>query len=279
MHDSLLHKALPMSARISFIYVEYGHLEMDGHAVVLRQGDMFTHIPVSNTCAILLMPGTCVSHAAVKACAEEGTLLIWTGEQGVRCYAAGNPGGANAQNLLRQVALRLDERSRLSVAQKIFRKMFNKDAPEHRSVDQLRGIEGGLVKNLYRTLAMDRGVEWQGRIAFGSGVDPVNQAISHANAALYGLVEAVILAMGFSPAIGFIHSGDPRSFVFDVADCIKFSTVVPFAMDIAKESPFDIEGRTRRGCRDLFVKQKMTGKIVVIIEELLGEGSVGCSPN
>lgn len=269
--DSLLHKNLPMSARISFFYAEYGHLEVDGHAVVLRQGDLLTHLPISTACVIVLMPGTSISHAAVKACAEEGTMILWAGEMGVRCYSAGNPGGANAQHLLQQAALRLDEHSRLMVARRIFQKMFGHEAPSSRSVDQLRGIEGGMVKDIYRTLAQEYGVPWAGRIAFGHGhrIDPVNQAISHANAALYGLTEAVILSMGYSPAIGFVHSGDPRSFVFDVADCIKFDTVVPFAMGVARESPLDLEGRVRRGCRDLFAKRKMAMELVSIIQGLL----------
>lgn len=268
-NHSLLPKPLPMSARISFFYAEYGHLEMDGHSVVLRQGELLTHLPIGNTCVVVIMPGTVVTHAAVKACAEEGTMLLWTGEYGVRCYAAGNPGGANAKNLLHQAALRLDAVTRLVVARKIFWKMFNEKAPAGRSIEQLRGIEGGKVKALYQRITEAHGVEWRGRSCADRIVDEVNQAISHANAALYGLTEAVVLALGYSPAIGFVHSGDPRSFVFDVADCIKFSTITPMAMMVVKESGFDIEGRTRRACRDLFMREKMAETIVTIIQDLM----------
>lgn len=236
---------------------------------------MLTHFPVSNVCAIVLMPGTTVSHAAVKVCAEEGVMLLWTGEHGVRCYAAGNPGGANAQNLLHQAALRLDPQSRLLVARRIFRKMFGQEAPAGRSIDQLRGIEGSMVKSLYRELAQEQEAEWRGRESFGENIDHVNQAISHANAALYGLTEAVVLALGYSPALGFIHSGDPRSFVFDVADCLKFTTVVPYAMALAKESHFEIEGRTRRGCRDLFAREKMAARIVAVVQYLFESSTIG----
>ena len=261
---------IPHRHRVSFLYAEHGYLEVDGHAVVLRQEDTLTHFPVGGASAVLLMPGTVVTHAAVKACAEEDCLLIWVGENGVRCYSAGNP-GRSADNLLRQASLFLSPRSRLDVARRIFFEMFHEEAPERRDVDQLRGIEGGKVKALYAQIAKREGVEWQGRNNQNALSDPLNLAISCANAALYGLVEAVIVALGYSPAIGFVHRSDPRSFVFDVADCCKFETVVPLSMRIAKESHDDIEGRTRRACRDLFGAEKMPDRLVGIAERLLGE--------
>lgn len=259
-----------MDTRVSFLYAEHGYLEMDGHSVVLRQGEILTHFPIGNTCVVMIMPGTVITHAAVKACADEGALLIWAGDGGVRCYSAGNPGGSNAESLLRQAALRLNENSRLLVARKIFKLMFGEDAPMARSVDQLRGIEGGKVKELYKKIASEVGVKWEGRVFKGGNA--VNQAISHANAALYGLTEAVILALGYSPAIGFVHSGDERSFVFDVADCVKFSLVTPIAMKIGKEGNEDIEGRTRRACRNLFQEKGITGILVSIVSEIFTDG-------
>jgi CRISPR-associated protein Cas1 len=65
----------------------------------------------------------------------------------------------------------------------------------------------------------------------------VNQCISAATSCLYGITEAAVLAAGYAPAIGFIHSGKPLSFVYDIADIIKFDTVVPKAFDIAARNP------------------------------------------
>jgi CRISPR-associated protein Cas1 len=260
---------IAVADRLSFFYAEKGVLEVDGHAVVLRQGNRLVHLPVATACAVLVMPGTVVTHEAVKACAEEGTLLLWVGENGVRCYAAGNPGGANAGKILRQAKLRLDSRSRLLVAKAIFQRMFEEEAPQCRSVEQLRGMEGARVKALYHRLANEAEVEWSGRDGLSN---PINQAISGANAALYGLVEACILALGYSPAIGFVHSGDPRSFVFDVSDCLKFRTVVPVAFDVIKASVEDVEGRVRRACRDLFGRINMSARIIDIIEDVLTHG-------
>ena len=50
---------------------------------------------------------------------------------------------------------------------------------------------------------------------------------------MHGLAEAAVLAAGYAPAIGFLHTGKALSFVYDVADVFKFETVVPVAFQIA----------------------------------------------
>lgn len=274
-------KPLPVSSRISFFYAGRGILETDGHKLVLRRKNEYIQFPVANTNAILIEPGVSVTHAAVKLCAETRTLLLWTGEQGVRLYSSGNPGGSDARNLLLQARHHLDPQLRFDVGKKIFFKMFGEWPPNDcRTIDQIRGAEGSRVRSLYKRLAKDVGIEWQGRIAYQSK-DSCNTAISHANAALYGLAEAIIVAIGMSPAIGFVHSGDSRSFVFDIADCLKFKTVVPFAMQKAQgfgscgegSAEGSIEGVVRRGCRDLFVRERMAEQIVKIIQELFSESN------
>ena len=150
--------------------------------------------------------------------------------------------------------------------------MFDEDAPQGRSVEQLRGIEGGKVKAIYRCLATNAGLKWEGRSHETVLSSPLNRAISGANAALYGITEAVILTLGYSPSIGFVHRGDPRSFVFDVADCLKFKTVVPLAMRVAKESSEDIEGRIRRGCRDEFFSCGIANQLVTIVNGVIEDG-------
>lgn len=241
---------------------------MDGHAVVLRQKDGHVHLPVGNATALLIQPGTSITHAAISACAKSGCVMLWTGENGVRLYAAGDP-GRDATALLRQAGYFSDNGKRLQVARGIFRFMFGEDPPVWRSVEQIRGMEGARVKKIYQSLAESRGVSWNGRRYNHGQSDKLNTAISCANAALYGLTEAVILALGYAPSIGFVHTGDPRSFVYDVADCLKFKTVVPLAMDIAKEHDDDMEGRVRRGCRALFMELGAAQMIVSIVDSLL----------
>lgn len=149
--------------------------------------------------------------------------------------------------------------------------MFGEDAPAARSIEQLRGLEGVRVRAIYQQLANQHGIRHTTRD--GASADPLNQAINVATAALYGLTEAVILALGHSPAVGFVHDGDRRSFVFDVADTVKFKTVVPLAFHLVAESTLNIEGRVRRGCRDLFVAECMAEKLVRIVKDVIyGDG-------
>lgn len=262
---------LPASEKISFLFAEKGYLEVDGHSVVLRQDDILIHFPVGATSVVFIEPGTVVTHAAVKACAEAGCLLLWVGEAGVRCYASGNPGGAAADNLLRQASIRLSEQSRLQAARTIFNLMFGEPPPQSRSVEQLRGIEGAKVKALYREIAENHGVAWGGRDQRNALNTPLNRAISTANAALYGVTEAVILAMGYSPSIGIVHSGNARSFVFDVSDTVKFRSVVPMALKMYSENCKVGEPEIRRACRDLFKEQSIVRRLVSNVQTIMGD--------
>lgn len=272
-------KPIPVKDRNSMIFVGMGRIDVkDGAFVVIDEvnGERM-HIPVGSVVCIMLEPGTRVSHAAVKLAAQVGTLLIWVGEAGVRLYAAGQPGGARSDKLLYQAKLALDENLRLKVVRKMFELRFGEPAPERRSVDQLRGIEGARVRKTYELLAKQYGVEWRGRRYdpkdWQKG-DVVNQCISAATSCLYGVTEAAILAAGYAPAIGFIHSGKPLSFVYDMADIIKFESVVPEAFKIASKHPRSPDREVRIACRNIFRETKLLNRLIPLIEEVLSAGEI-----
>ncbi|WP_296045030.1 type I-E CRISPR-associated endonuclease Cas1e [uncultured Alteromonas sp.] len=272
-------KPIPIKDRNSMIFVGMGRIDVkDGAFVVIDEvnGERM-HIPVGSVVCIMLEPGTRVSHAAVKLAAQVGTLLIWVGEAGVRLYAAGQPGGARSDKLLYQAKLALDENLRLKVVRKMFELRFGEPAPERRSVDQLRGIEGARVRKTYELLAKQYGVEWRGRRYdpkdWEKG-DVVNQCISAATSCLYGVTEAAILAAGYAPAIGFIHSGKPLSFVYDIADIIKFESVVPEAFKIASKHPRSPDREVRIACRNIFRETKLLNRLIPLIEEVLSAGEI-----
>jgi len=264
-------RKVPVSSRLSFFYFERGYLEVDGYAVVLRQKELRTHIPVGATTCLMVGPGVVVTHDAVRACADEGTLLVWTGEQGVRCYSAGFPGGKSGEHIRRQAVLREDPKSHMAVVRRLYEMMWDQEPPMTRSIEQLRGIEGRRVKQRYKDLAREFDVPWKGRryeVEDFDASDAINKAISAANYTLYCLAEAVIMALGYTPAIGFIHSGHSRSFAFDVADVVKMSTTVPLAFQVTREKgEQDIEHHVRLACRNLFKDTQMPGRLVGIIEK------------
>ncbi|WP_267254075.1 type I-E CRISPR-associated endonuclease Cas1e [Alloalcanivorax venustensis] len=272
-----------MKERVSMMFVSYGRIDVkDGAFVVVDDvnGERM-HIPVGSVACIMLEPGTRVSHAAVKLAAVTGTLLIWVGEAGVRLYASGQPGGARSDKLLYQANLALDPDLRLKVVRKMFELRFGEPAPERRSVDQLRGIEGARVRKTYQMMAKQYGVPWQGRRydpKEWDKSDVANQCLSAATACLYGVTEAAVLAAGYAPAVGFVHSGKPLSFVYDIADLFKFDTVVPAAFRIAATRPATPDRAVRVACRDIFRQTKLLRRIIPAIEDVLAAGGTEPPP-
>ncbi|GAB6036467.1 type I-E CRISPR-associated endonuclease Cas1e [Fundidesulfovibrio butyratiphilus] len=267
---------LALKERLSVLFLEKGRIDvLDGAFVVVDARGARQHIPVGGVACLMLEPGTRLSHAAAVLAAQAGTLLVWVGEAGVRLYSSGQPGGARSDRLLHQAALALDPEARLKVVRKMFEMRFGEPPPEKRGVDQLRGMEGARVKRTYELLAARHGVAWRGRRYdpkdWTKG-DLANRALSSATSCLYGLCEAAVLAAGYAPAIGFLHTGKPLSFVYDVADLFKFDTVVPVAFKVAADPPEDIEGAVRRGCRDAFRKTRLLDLLIPAIHEVLAAG-------
>lgn len=260
------------------LFLEYGQLDvLDGAFVLVDKTGVRTHIPVGSVACLMLEPGIRVSHAAVTLASRVGCLLVWVGEAGVRLYASGQPGGARADRLLYQAKLALDDDARLKVVRKMYAMRFKEEPPARRSVEQLRGIEGARVRKMYQLIAQRHGVSWKTRnydhTQWGSG-DIANRCVSAANACLYGVTEAAVLAAGYAPAVGFIHTGKPLSFVYDIADLYKFDTVTPIAFRIAAKKPNDPERMVRLACRDMFRETKFLGKIIPLIEEVLVAGEL-----
>lgn len=271
-------KPIPIKDRVSVVYVEKGQLDvLDGAFVVVDKTGVRTHLPVGGVACLMLEPGTRVSHAAVTLASRVGCLLVWIGEAGVRLYASGQPGGARADRLLYQAKLALDDAARLKVVRKMYELRFGEKPPERRSVEQLRGIEGVRVRKMYELLARQYGVTWKTRnydhTEWGSG-DVPNRCLSSATACLYGICEAAILAAGYAPAVGFIHTGKPQSFVYDIADVFKFETVVPVAFRIAAKNPHSPERDVRLACRDAFRQSKLLHRIIPTIERVLAAGEL-----
>lgn len=278
-------KPIPIRDRASIVFIERGRIDVvDGTIVVIDAAGVRTQIPVGGFACIMLEPGARISHAAVTLAARVGTLLVWVGEAGVRLYSAGQPGGARSDRLLYQAKLALDDEARLRVVRKMYELRFKDAAPARRSIDQLRGIEGARVRKLYEIIARQNGVAWRGRSydprIFDSS-DLPNRCLSQATACLYGLCEAAILAAGYAPAIGFLHTGDPRSFVYDIADIVKFDTVVPVAFRVAGEAErghgraaVDPVREVRLACRDSFRRTGLLDRIIPMIDEILAAGGL-----
>lgn len=276
-------RPIPMKDRSTLVFVERAQLDVaDGAFVAVNADGTRTQIPIGGLAGVMLEPGARISHAAIALAARTGTLITWVGEAGVRLYSAGQPGGARADRLLWQARLALDDAARLRVVRKMYALRFGEEAPQRRSIDQLRGIEGVRVRKTYELLAKAHGVNWSRRAYdpkdWEAG-DMPNRCLSAATACLHGLTEAAVLAAGYAPAIGFLHSGKPLSFVYDIADLWKFDTVVPEAFRVAglaERGKLDMspDRAVRLACRDAFRKTGLLAKIIPRIEEVLEAGEL-----
>jgi CRISP-associated protein Cas1 len=240
--------------RLSFVYLEHCVVHRDANAITARDTRGTVHIPAATLGALLLGPGTNVSQQAMVLLAESGSTAIWVGEHGVRYYAHGRTLTQSSRLLERQAALVSNRTSRLGVAREMYAMRFPDDTDTAGlTMQQLRGKEGARVRRIYRAHAQRTGVDWNRRDYDPDDFDtstPVNQALSAANTSLYGVVHAVIVALGCAPGLGFVHTGHIRSFVYDIADLHKTEITIPIAFDIAAREVADIGAETRRAVRD-----------------------------
>ncbi|WP_199441447.1 type I-E CRISPR-associated endonuclease Cas1e [Umezawaea beigongshangensis] len=239
--------------RLTFLYLEHCVVHRDANAITARDNRGTVHIPAATLGALLLGPGTTVSQQAMVLLAESGSTAVWVGEQGVRYYAHGRSLARSSRLLEAQARLVSNNRTRLRVAREMYAVRFPGEDTTGLDMQQLRGREGARVRRLYREHSSRTGVEWNRRdydpTDFAGGT-PVNQALSAANTSLYGVVHAVVVALGCAPGLGFVHTGHVKSFVYDIADLYKADITIPIAFDIAARDVADVGAETRRAVRD-----------------------------
>lgn len=258
--------------RMTFIYLERCIVNRDANAITATDERGTVHIPAASLGALLFGPGVDVTHQAMMLLAECGSTAVWVGERGVRYYAHGRSLARSSRLLQAQAELVTNRSSRLRVARAMYEMRFEGEDTSGLTMQQLRGREGARVRRCYRDHAALHGIEWGRRrydpSNFDSG-DPVNQALSAAHTALYGLAHAVIVALGCSPGLGFVHTGHVRSFVYDVADLYKAEYSIPCAFEIAAGEFVDIGAETRRAMRDRFRDGALLDRCARDIKRLL----------
>ncbi len=257
---------------LSYIYLEYGRIEQTKNGVeFINKGGSY-QVPTANLTAIMLGPGTTVTHAGMKSIVQSGCLVIWSGQEGVRCYAHGLGETSKAYKLQKQAELVSDPEKRKHVALKMYRTRFGKELSGNLSFEQIQGFEGKRVKAEYEKTAEKYGVEWKGRNYDRDNwdnSDELNRALSTASSCLNGITHSAILSAGYSPGLGFIHQGRQMSFVYDIADLYKMKVAVPIAFAAAAENVMKLETVVRQRCRQAFRNTKLLARIIPDIDKLL----------
>ena len=228
-----------------FLYLEHGRIEIDDRSVkfINAEGEVIS-IPCGVVNCLLLGPGTSITHDAVKILSEYNCNVFWTGENGLRFYACGVVPTADSRNFRMQMRLSCDRKKSLEIARKMFERRFPGEDIGCKTLEQLKGMEGVRVKDKYRQYAEKYKVFWNYRNANLTDFDDAsetNKWLTMFNQFLYSVICSATVSMGFSPHIGFVHSGSPLPFVYDMADLYKDELCVEPAFQLTDVLPFSKE--------------------------------------
>lgn len=260
-----------------FIYLERGRLEVDDSSIKWVDADNHVvPLPVATLNALLLGPGTTITHEAVKTATAANCAVCWVGEDSLLFYAAGFLPTSDTRNFKLQVSLSADPDKSLEVARRMFARRFPDADLEGKTLKEMMGMEGHRVRTLYQQKALEYQVGWKGRNFIPNkfeASDLTNQIITAANAALYGILSSAVHSMGYSPHIGFIHSGSPLPFVYDLADLYKEELCIDLAFFLTR----DLAGRYDKykvaaQFRERVIKIDLLARLADDIVAVLGSG-------
>lgn len=258
-----------------FLYLERGRLEIDDSSVKWIDSDgNVVRLPIATINCLLLGPGTSITHEAVKVTSAANCPICWVGEDSFRFYASGVVPTSNTRNMKYQMMLASDKKKSLEVAKRMFDKRFPNEDISGKSLQELMGMEGLRVGNMYAEMAKKYGLPWSGR-RYTPGKfelsDTVNKILTASNDALYAMITSCVISMGLSPHIGFVHSGSPLPFIYDIADLYKAELSVDLAFYLAKELAGTYDRQTvierfRKRAADMDILGKIGGDIKYVLD-------------
>jgi CRISPR-associated protein Cas1 len=235
-------------------------------------------LPFQMLSAVMLGPGTSVTHDALRLLARHGCALVAVGEDGVRFYA-GMPFGNDDSALSRRHARAwADARERSRIARRLYALRLGEVLPDA-DITVLRGIEGARMKETYRLLAHQYGLDWKGRHYDRNApesADLPNQAINHVVTAVESAAMLAVALTGAIPSLGFIHEDSGNAFTLDVTDLFRDTVTLPTAFAAVREcqqetgrAGMNIERTARRAAGRALREKKIVPTMIDRIKELL----------
>lgn len=236
-------------------------------------------IPFQTVSLVLLGPGTSVTHDVLRLCARHGTGILAVGTDGVRCYSA--PPLAPDQSAIAREQVRLwndINGGRMLVVRKLYAMRLGEVLP-HDDIEVLRGIEGARMKESYKRIAQQFGIDWSGRHYDRQNPesdDAPNQAINHASTAVEGAAMIAVTASGTIASLGFIHEHSGIAWTLDIADLFRTEVTLPIAFGAlrahSKEPAVPLERHVRRLAGKAFREQDLIPRMIDRIKESLAVG-------
>lgn len=271
------HDNLPqIKDRYPFVYLEHGRLEIDDSSVKWIDADCFVvRLPIATISTLLLGPGTTVTHESIKVLAAANTTVCWVGADSLLFYACGVSPTSDTRIMRDQMMLAADPDKRVKIARRMFAERFPDEDISECTIQELMGKEGLRVRAFYEECAQKYQVGWTGRRYVPGKFemsDVTNKILTAANTALYALVLSTVLSIGYSPHIGFIHTGSPLPFVYDIADLYKADLCIDFAFNMTAKTGGEYDRHVILDAfRERVTKYDLLAKLPADIKRILGE--------
>lgn len=252
----------------------------------------YWNIPIANTTCILLGTGTSITQAAVRMLASAGVLIGFSGSGGTPLLSANEIEWLSPQSEYRPTeyiqgwmsfwfaddkrrqAAKSFQEQRLAYLSKVWSTdkdlknegFYLDDRDLQQSLDsfarrialapnvtELLLIEAQLTKQLYK-IAANR-TKQKDFVRDHSAADNANAFLNHGNYLAYGLAATTLWVLGIPHGFAVMHGKTRRgALVFDVADLIKDTLILPWAFIAAKEGATEQEFRQQ--CLQNFTQHK-----------------------
>lgn len=264
---------IPQKSRNGLVWVERCRVSIDNGSLMLvfDDKDEALELPYQRLNALLLGPGTSITHEAVRHLSGHGTCLAWVGTDGTRLYTAPPIFDRDSDLARKQAGYWASSTTRVLIAKRMYAKRFG-ETPRTNDLDALRGMEAARIKRSYEILAQQHGIVWKGRRYDRSDHDRTdlpNQAINHAVTALEAIVAIAVQATATLPPLGFLHEDSAKSWVLDLCDLYRTMVTVPIAFACAKDlgrGGAETLDRTIRRRVSRYVRDK--GFVDIVIDDI-----------
>jgi CRISPR-associated protein Cas1 len=149
-------------------------------------------------------------------------------------------------------------------------KQFALKIEQATTVNKLLTDEMALTKNLYRIAATN--TKTTGFTRQRDTTDDANAFLNHGNYLAYGLAATTLWVLGIPHGFAVMHGKTRRgALVFDVADLIKDTLILPWAFICAKEGATEQEFRQQ--CLQNFTKHKALDFMFDSVKQICAEAN------
>ncbi len=274
-----------------------------------KDENQYWNIPIANTTVVLLGTGTSITQAAMRMLASAGVLVGFCGGGGTPLFAGSEVEWLTPQSEYRPteyiqgwMQFWFDDAKRLKAAQQFqharihyLKAVWGKDRDlqsegfliddahlatalqsygvkinQAQKAGDLLQSEAVLTKQLYRHAATC--TKYGGFTREHNADDKANAFLNHGNYLAYGLAATTLWVLGINHGFAVMHGKTRRgALVFDVADLIKDTLVLPWAFICAKENA--TEQQFRQQCLQNFTQHKALDYMFEQVKSLALKGA------